>query len=121
MLKYGLYAFSIYFGLWHAADNPDGLVVWAAAASGMVLVLTGLGVTAVLYDRARVARLDLWLRWFIRQGFRRMRLFRTPGSCAAVNRLRWLRCTREPGHPNRHVHQHVDCHGVVVGLTGWAG
>ena len=119
LFKYGMYTFSVSFGLWHAAHNPDALETWAAATSGMVFVLTGVGLTTFLSASEQPRRFDLWLRWSIRRFVRRILLVRRSGYCDAVHWIWWLRCTRARGHPNLHSHEHVDCDGAVVRLTGW--
>ena len=113
------YLVAISFGLWQAAANSPALDIFAAAALGMVYVVTGCGFAFWLHLSERRQRAFVrWVCWFVLRIVSRPLLLAITGRCNAVDWRRWLRCTREPGHPNLHVHAQLDFNGIVVRLIG---
>ena len=121
MLRNLSYGGTIVFATWYAAANPDQAEAWRATAHGLILMLSGCGLTWGLYQPDERKRdVDRALRWAVRVTIRRILLLRSAGRCNAIGWARWRRCNREPEHPNLHCHAHTSWRGTVTKLTGWS-
>ena len=115
-----LYALSIGYGLVVAAAEGAEMETWRAAAMGGVLTTTGIGTTAALQQTAETK--NRWAQWLVHTAKRcaqRLVLWPTNGNCNAINRLRWCRCTLQPGHKRMHVHARRNYTGATSSLTSW--